>query len=130
MRASRDKKAKGTLVEFVEDINHATIPKEILDKDSRLEDSVQGALGRAGGVSSRPIGEPAKPERRGAAAEPGGEPSRDESPGGDGGKQEQEGARGSRDAGRGRPRAQPPAGSKSARGKKTGWGRRLHHMCR
>ncbi|KAM9756365.1 LOW QUALITY PROTEIN: paraneoplastic antigen-like protein 8B [Dama dama] len=26
-------------------------------------------------------------------------------------------------------RAQPPAGSKSARGKKTGWGRRLHPMC-
>ena len=34
MRAARDKKAKGTLVEFVEDINHTTIPKEIPDKDS------------------------------------------------------------------------------------------------
>lgn len=34
---------QGALVEFVEDINHATIPKEILDKDSRLEDSVQGS---------------------------------------------------------------------------------------
>lgn len=33
MRAASDKKAKGALVEFVEDINHTTIPKEIPDKD-------------------------------------------------------------------------------------------------
>lgn len=32
MRAARDKKPKGALVEFVEDINH-TPPKEIPDKD-------------------------------------------------------------------------------------------------
>ena len=33
MRAAGDKKAKGALVEFAEDINHTTIPKEIPDKD-------------------------------------------------------------------------------------------------
>ena len=38
------------------------------------------ALGRAGGVSSSPVWEPAKPERRGAAAEAGGAPSRDRKP--------------------------------------------------
>ncbi|CAI9161411.1 unnamed protein product [Rangifer tarandus platyrhynchus] len=189
MRAASDKKAKGALVEFLEDINHTTIPKEIPDKDGRSqerhpdlvapvverdtpdemleseeasegvwdtgsEEASEGAeseesesedpaarkpLAQAGprglqgpGSSRRlqlpPRQGPAKPERRGAAAEAGGAPSRDENPGGSGGKQEQEGARGSRDAGRGRPRAQPPAASKSARGKKTGWGRRLHPM--
>lgn len=79
------------------------------------------ALGRAGGVSSRPIERPPNP--RGGGGGRAWRGALRDSPGGEGGRQEQEGLAGARTQAEARPRAQPPAGSKSARGKKTGWGR-------